>query len=318
MNAPRGGTEILFEQVAARLGKEYESKINLFKILDIRANKTDRKNVCWNHMHIDEPGVQGHMNPNLVAGVDKFVFVSHNQCLNYLQYFKLPPEKCVVLKNATDGVPYLPKQRSDKLKIMYTSTPWRGLDVLLKAYEILNRDDVELHVYSSTKIYGDGFEKSILDEESRKQFEEWYEVAGMLPNSYYHGYAPNEEVREQLKSAHIFAYPCTFWETSCLAAIEAMMAGCKVVTTNFGAMPETCSEWATYVPYGPDRINLAERFAETLNREIDRYWEEENQKRLERQVNFYNQFYSWDARIPEWKQLFDSLLEQSEGIKKVA
>lgn len=314
---PAGGTEILLGRLANEVSKDYEKQINLIKRLVVGSIDPSRKNVCWNHLHVNEENTWGHMNPNLVAGVDKFVFVSHDQYMNFLQTYHVPPEKCTVIKNATEAVPYLPKQRSDKLKIMYTSTPWRGLDVLLKAFELLNRDDVELHVYSSTKIYGDEFEK-LLPEKTKKDFESWYEVAGLLPNSYYHGYAPNEEILKQLQSAHILAYPSIFIETSCLAAIEAMMAGCKVVTTNLGALPETCGEWATYVPFGPKKMDLAARFAEALNQEIDRYWDAENQKRLERQVAFYNEFYSWDARIPEWRRLFDSLLEQPKEIAKVA
>jgi len=314
---PNGGTEILHGKVSETLANRYKDEINLITVLSDKNIDSTKKNVCWNHLHIDEPNVLGHANPKLISKIDRFVFVSHSQYFAYLAKFKIPEEKCVVIKNASYATEYKPKQKTDKLKLIYTSTPWRGLDVVLKAFQLLERDDVELHVYSSTKIYGDFFEKNV-DPETKSMFEEWYEVAGSLPNSYYHGYAPNEEVLKQLQDTHIFAYPSIFWETSCLAAIEAMLAGCKVVTTNFGALPETCGDWATYVPYSRDRVDLAERYSEVLNKEIDRYWDETNQKRLERQVAHYNEFYSWDARIPEWDRLFSSLVRERPHIRRVA
>lgn len=134
---------------------------------------------------------------------------------------------------------------SDKIKLLYTSTPWRGLAVLIKAIEILNktRNDFEVDIYSSTKIYGSAFE------ENERIDLMHYLINVNTPNVNYLGYADNNAIRAAVQKAHVYTYPSIFEETSCLAVIEAMSAGCHVVTTNYGALPETCGEFATMIEF---------------------------------------------------------------------
>ena len=63
-----------------------------------------------------------------------------------------------------------------------------------------------------------------------------------------------------LQQTHICAYPSCWIETSCLAAIEAMAAGCEVVSTNLGALYETCSPFGTFVGFDRNWDNLEKRF----------------------------------------------------------
>ena len=55
-----------------------------------------------------------------------------------------------------------------------------------------------------------------------------------------HGFVSNPNLMKHLvEKANIFVYPCIWHETSCIAMIEAMKAGCFVVHPNFGALTET-------------------------------------------------------------------------------
>jgi glycosyltransferase involved in cell wall biosynthesis len=191
---------------------------------------------------------------------------------------------------------------SDKIKLLYTSTPWRGLIILLKAIEVLNktRDDFEVDIYSSTKIYGSKF-----DENEKDKFTDLFEKCKNTKNVNYHGYTFNGEIRRAVEKAHIYAYPSIFEETSCLAIIEAMSAGCHVVTTNYGALPETCGEFATMIEFDSSGQNLIERYAETLNSVIDNYRDNLYKDDLEMQIKYYNKNYSWETRIQEWKNFLN-------------
>jgi glycosyltransferase involved in cell wall biosynthesis len=299
---PLGGSELMYYTVDKLLKPDWSKKVNLIlSFCDHNLIDPSRKNVVWQQLNTNEETVFAMSDPSFVDKVDMFVWVSNWQYEKFLKEYKVPAYKSTIIKNASQPCQWIPREQG-KIKLVYTSTPWRGLDILVKAFKLLNRTDVELDVFSSTTIYGPKFE-----EQTKGQFDWLWDECRNTPGINYHGYAPNEIVRDTVKKAHIFAYPNTFEETSCISAIEALIAGCKVVTTTHGALPETCSEWATYVPYGPNRDILATRFAYALNNAINNYWTPNMQEVLRRQNEFYNGFYSWNTRIVEWQGLIDRL-----------
>jgi UDP-glucose:(glucosyl)LPS alpha-1,2-glucosyltransferase len=300
---PKGGTEILKEQLLAQLPEESLEGINLIgSICNPSLVKEDKINVLWQHLSYDQPNVQYMRDRKFVDSIDYFIYVSHWQYNKFREVYKIPEYKSFVIKNATHKFDIIEKQKDNKIKLLYTSTPWRGLAILIKAIEILNkkRNDFEVDIYSSTKIYGSAFE-----ENEKDRFEALFDKCKNTPNVNYHGYTFNGEIRRAVENAHLYVYPSIFEETSCLAVIEAMSAGCHVVTTNYGALPETCGEFATMIEFDSSGQNLIERYAETLNSVIDNYKNNLYKDDLEMQIKYYNKNYSWETRIQEWKNFLN-------------
>ena len=296
---PQGGTEILYDTLVSKINPA-DYGINLIKsVCDSSALESGLKNIVWQHLSYDQPLVAGMQSINFTNSVDAFVYVSHWQYQQFRSVFPYPFRKGHVIKNAINPIEYVPKDRDGKLRLIYTSTPWRGLDVLLDSWEMLGRDDAELHVFSSTKIYGDGFAAT----GEAKAFEPLLDRAASTSGVVFHGYQPNDVVRLAVQDAHIFAYPSVFEETSCLSMIEAGAAGCSLLATNLGALPETCSEFARLLPISRSRDELVSGFAAAMNVEINSFWG--RQDALKRQSDFFNEFYSWDRRVPEWSKLFE-------------
>lgn len=291
---PRGGTELLKEKLLEKVPHELFEGVNLItSICDEQMLDPSKINIVWQHLSYDQPNVTKMADKNFVDKVDHFVYVSHWQHEKFRYKFNIPLGNSKVIKNAIEPIPY--KSKPEKIKLVYSSTPWRGLEVLLRAFEQLGRDDVELDVYSSTIIYGSDFQKS-----ADHHYRHLYEKAKSIKNVNYKGYASNEEIRSALTEAHILAYPSTWEETSCLCAIEAAMAGCSVVTTNYGALYETLGEWGTFVEFNTNGEQLVKNYVDALNKEIDNFWTSSTQQRLLDQHVYFTNFYTWDRRAQEW------------------
>ena len=307
---PKGGTEILKQHLVQQLNQKDLKDINIVgSICHPDLVVKDKINIVWQHLSYDQPNVQYMSDRRYVDSVDFFVFVSHWQYSRFREKFNIPEYKCFVIKNATHPFTEERINAAGRIKLIYTSTPWRGLSVLTKAVENLNkvRDDFTVDVYSSTKIYGDKFA-----EMEKGKYEPLYERIKNTPNMNYKEFAPNETIRQKLLQSDIFSYPSIFEETSCLSAIEAMAAGCYVVTTNYGALPETCADFATMIEYEPNALGLAERYSNVLNAVMNEYKEGKLKETIELQRKYYNKYYSWETRISEWR----NFLNYARAIKK--
>ena len=138
-----------------------------------------------------------------------------------------------------------------------------------------------------------------------KTYEDIFNECKNTKNINYFGFLENKKVVELLKKMHIFAHPSIWPETSCIAAIESMAAGCEVVTTNLGALYETCSPFGSFVNFDRNLINLEKKYGKVLLESIKNYWSNENQNKLKLQRESINSTYSWEVRSVEWENFFN-------------
>ena len=106
----------------------------------------------------------------------------------------------------------------------------------------------------------------------------------------------------------MFVYPSIFEETFCASALEAMAAGLHIITTNFGALPETCAEWPIYVNYTRNPELLARGFANAIDVASNYLHESYIQNHLEEQQKFYKRFYNWKKKGIEWQNFLKGAL----------
>ncbi len=288
----QGGTELMVEGLSRRLGQDLK-KIQLCVNLYQESDLDGRPLVVWIHHDIDQEPVQWLRDKERVSRVAWFVFVSEWQRARFLEQFGLRPDICVVLRNATTVSPINRRWAPNKpIRLAYTSTPFRGLSVLLNAWDLLRPVDAELHIWSSMKLYGPDFDD--------QPYQDLYERSASLPGVHHHGIVPNDQLRQALRDIDFLLYPSTFSETSCLSVIEAMAAGCRIICPTLGALPETTGRFARLYPFPSDPTDHARRFADILAEEIQNPWERNVALSAEQQDHARAAF-NWSVRVTEWQ-----------------
>jgi len=302
-----GGTELMRKWLFEEMEKREPGLHEKFQFISTRVRNLEQKQrILWVHDLANDPEVQHLKEKENWSKYERIVFVSHWQQQQFNTLLNIPYSKGMVIKNAID-----PIEKHDKLhpagplQLIYCSTPQRGLDVLLGALDLIDRDDWHLHVYSSYGLYG--------WKDNDKPFEKLFDKIEEHPNMTNYGSVSYDELREAWKKMHILAYPSTWQETSCRVAMEAMSAHCAIVTSNWGALPETCGEYAYMYNFTENKTDHAEYFADELEDVMEEYWSETTQFNLDNARQYAYTHYSWSKRISQWTNFLANLKYEIEN-----
>lgn len=301
-----GGTELMNKALYDRVDNSLLDQFNIIKSR-VRHVDSEKQNVLWLHDLWNDPEAQHLADAEKRKRFSKLVFVSNYQLSTYHMGLGVPYSETLVLKNAIDPIEQKAKS-SDQIKLIYHTTPHRGLNIVYAAVNHLAQkygDKIHLDVYSSFEAYG--------WKERDEPYKELFDNIRSHPNMTYHGYQPNNVVRSALQEAHIFAFPSIWVETSCIAAIEAMSAGCEVVCPNLGALPETTAGFARMYPFHEDQNAHANIFVMALDASIQHRLNDQTVAKLGWQKNYIDNFYNWDHRALEWTGLLQALLQQKNS-----
>jgi protein O-GlcNAc transferase len=212
--------------------------------------------------------------------ISTFFFVSEWQSQKYQSQFQIPASKCAVIRNGVSPPFQSLLERNfqaTKMKLWpspfaqattnrkpgpvlcYLSAPFRGLALLLDMFPKIKQalPNASLRIFSSMKTYQ---QEDTCFQDIFKKCKE-LEPSGVS----YRGSLPAHELAIELSQCDIFVYPSYFLETSCIVALEAMAAGCSVVTTTNGALPETVQDYGQLIKLSiPDCYETSHDYVQTI------------------------------------------------------
>ncbi|MEC4806474.1 MAG: glycosyltransferase [Jaaginema sp. PMC 1079.18] len=295
--------------------------------------------IYWTQNSHSTPSEAALDDASLRASYDAFVFVSEWQCDRFQQRFGIEPKRSVVMRNAIapvflDLLPLgdsISDYKSRPPVLAYTSTPFRGLDLLLEVFPQIRAQvpGTTLKVFSSMKVYSD-YSRSV----EAENYQPLYDLCQNTDGIEYIGSIPQPQLARELQSATLLAYPNTFAETSCIAVMEAMASGCWVVTSDLGALAETTAGFGCVLPVDPHwsgefpRITSSffqrnhapiwqgykDEFIKTVVAVLQRSLMEDRvvwERELRSQIEYIQQNCTWLLRACQWAEWLATLRSQA-------
>jgi glycosyltransferase involved in cell wall biosynthesis len=217
---------------------------------------------------------------------DKILCLSRWARERFMAYYPgIDPIKIVQTSNAVDFGRFTTSQPGDQhvsvlrgngnfskrpLRVTWSSSPDRGLDRLLDMWPSIRATidkDATLNVYYGFDTWKKLAERhgQVGDLNRIKLLED--RLASMSRMGVvFHGRRGQQEIADSYLQSQLWLYPTSFEEVSCITAMEAQAAGCKIVATRCGALPETApGAWFVDLP------TIGKRFEDeflTATREI--------------------------------------------------
>ena len=185
---PRGATELQMEMLHRHVSKELLDQVQICTSIPGKIPLDPNKlNILWQKNAYNQGNLQEFFsNKKRHDEYDWYVFNSHWNYEKFRYVFDIPTHKSIVIKNGIEDFPHRKiYKKGNPIKLIHHCTPWRGLNILLRAMQEIKNPNITLDVYSSAKVYGSEYAKS-----NEKDFEPLYEQARSLPNVNYIGYKP--------------------------------------------------------------------------------------------------------------------------------
>jgi glycosyltransferase involved in cell wall biosynthesis len=258
--------------------------------------------IFWCGDAADQPALTHFEHAALQRHIDLIFCVSNWHRETFIEAFRLPPEKVVATRNgfSPDLIPQ--SDRREWTRCVYTSTPFRGLEILLRMFpEMRSRiPALTLDVFSSMQVYGWAYAAD------REAFG-WIYQAAEQPGVTRHGSVAQPKLMEHLSKAGLFLYPNTFAETSCMAAIEAQACGAVVITTARAALNETVENGKTGICLRgePSSTAYQREFVATVAALVDNPTRLQEMSRAARERAFRT--YTWPRIASEWLSILETM-----------
>jgi glycosyltransferase involved in cell wall biosynthesis len=211
--------------------------------IDDQFQVTAKTRLCWVHdVHCgaELTQIRAHR-------TDRFLCLSEWHRNFFLQtYDFVSPGQVLKTRNGIDLSLYETPEERNPHRMFYSSSLDRGVYTAIEALPLIRQKvpDAELHIYYGVEIW-----KRFASPEQKQQIEflERLMAERSTQGVHFHGrVSPDELAREQMRSG-VWAYSTWFSETSCITAMEAQAAGCRIVTSPIAALNETVGPRGTMI-----------------------------------------------------------------------
>jgi len=290
----------------------------------LKAKIKAKKSIAWLHNDYNPywnnelSDIASQISSYMGVLADKVITTSRWQTEIVKNIFKIPENHIKKISLGINLDFFSNQIEKNKKRLIYTSVPDRGLDILLKVFPKLRNEisDLELHAFSSFKTWG---------KTGKKYTEIENEIFSLADQEgiFLHEPIPINQLAQELLKSYLWIYPnhsspenYFHSETFCLSALEAMAAGLPIVTSNRGALSELVINEKTgiLIDEDPYTKEYQDKFiSETLKLLKDEnLWQKYSSFAIAKAKN-----YSWSKIALEWDKFLKDLLSETVSTKSL-
>lgn len=246
------------------------------------------RRVLWLH---DAAGMYAKIDPSAWADYDKIVCATEYQKRTFDERYPVA-DKSIVIRHGIPAMPVLPKIPG---KVVYASSPDRGLERLLKWWPavVAARPDAVLHILygrNNMRAFGTMGFTDMNDAADRIE-----KMIAETPNVIDHGLVPHPELYRHLAEAKVLAYPTHFEEISCLTIQKAMAAKAAPVWSEAGCLGEVVGTRYHSFWTNPETLDSDEKARESFVRSA-LYW-------LDGGMDVTYKPQTWSYAAEQWREI---------------
>lgn len=229
------------------------------------------------------------------------------------QYQFLHPDTMIVTRNGIDTSRFAAPPTKIGKKLIFSSSPNRGLDTLLDVMPQIRArvPETELGIYygfeswqSAANVYNSAVDKELIAN-LRKRIDD-------TPGAKYIGRTNQLELAKAFSEASVWGYPTSFTETSCISAMEAQAGGCVPVATRLAALGETVQH-GVLLDGNAAAADYRNRFVAEVCDLLTNDPRREALAKSAREYALAN--LGWDRLASDWQQMFMDVIADVERHK---
>lgn len=194
----------------------------------------------------------------MLPWIERFMCISPYHAEYIATHYPIDPTRITVCELGVNGPDYEgPMPEKVPGRMLFSSVPHRGLGLLLDCWpEIVARvPKASLFITSDYRLWG---------RSNNPGNQEFRARAAPLPSVQFLGAVPRADLVMHQRAAELLPYPSQYEECFCLAAMEAIAAGCTPVGTPIGALPTTINGSGVVTPTMPDTTEGRRQFVEAV------------------------------------------------------
>ncbi|NLF24281.1 MAG: glycosyltransferase family 4 protein [Deltaproteobacteria bacterium] len=220
-----------------------------------------RKRFYWTGDASDQYMNFGLGDKRIISRIDLLLGVSNWHVQNICGASGFPVEKSHVIRNGVHLPWFEGQEERSPRRLIFTSAPYRGLDLAVGFFRELKKsfEDLELHVFAGFDLYD---RERPFEGAEKQQFERTKRLCAEVPGVVLHGNLRQRDLAREYMKSGLFFYPVLIPETFCITAIEAQAAGCPVLSSALGGLPETVGDGGLVIHGAPGSKEYNHAFLE--------------------------------------------------------